>query len=139
MTFMQWDDAFAVGLPEIDKQHQWLIHTTNLLHDELARSAPDRAFIGEVLDGLMDYTVNHFILEEELFQRCSYPGGDAHKRLHDKFSATLMGVLQDFEAGADIASGMLELMKNWLVQHILIADKAYAPFVQPAINAQSAA
>ena len=139
MTFMQWDEAYAVGLADIDQQHQWLITTTNLLHDELAHSTPDRAFIAEVLEGLMDYTVNHFILEEALFQRCEYPAGDAHKRLHDKFSATLLGVLKDFEGGADIASGMRELMKNWLIQHILIADKAYAPYVQAAGRSQSAA
>jgi hemerythrin len=76
--------------------------------------------------------MNHFILEEELFQRCNYPGGAAHKRLHDKFTATLMQVLTDFEAGGDIASGVLELLKDWLIQHILVADKAYAPHLAQA-------
>lgn len=132
MTFMPWSEEFAVGLERIDQQHRWLVDTTNELHDALHGETLRREQIQALLEGLVDYTMNHFILEEEMFERCNYPGGAAHKRLHDKFSATLMQVLTDFEAGGDIASGVLELLKDWLVQHILVADKAYAPHLAQA-------
>ena len=128
MTFMPWNDAFSVGFNGIDEQHRWLFSATNRLYDELNKEARDRAVIADVIEGLMDYTMNHFIIEEELFQRYGYPQAQAHKALHDQFTATILCTLVDFENGADIGNDMLELLKNWLVQHITKTDKAYAPF-----------
>jgi hemerythrin len=137
MTFMPWSDDFSVGMDRVDQQHHWLVDMTNLLHEELGRETLDRRFVQHALEGLVDYTVNHFILEEELFQRCNYPGAQAHKQLHDRFTATIMQVLTDFEAGGDVGSGVLDLLKNWLTQHILIADKAYMPYVGNLEQTQS--
>ena len=69
MPFMPWTAELELGLPEIDDQHRQLVALTNALHDELSKATPDRAAIGHILEGLVDYTVNHFVLEEELFAR----------------------------------------------------------------------
>ncbi|MDQ3059098.1 MAG: bacteriohemerythrin [Pseudomonadota bacterium] len=125
---MPWNDDFSVGLDEVDEQHQWLFEATNRLHDEMNKEVHSRAVIGEILEGLMDYTMNHFIMEEELFERYGYPQAQAHKALHDKFTASIMSTLMDFEDGADIENEVLEILKNWLVQHIMKTDTAYVPF-----------
>lgn len=129
MTFMQWSDALSVGLGRVDEQHRWLVDATNRLHGELARQQQDRAVIGSILEGLMDYTMNHFIMEEELFQRFGYPQAAAHKAMHDQFTQTVMHTITQFEGGADVGSEVLDLLKNWLTQHIMVADKAYVPFL----------
>lgn len=129
MTFMPWSDALSVGLTSVDDQHRWLVDATNRLHSELSSAQPDRQVTGEIIEGLMDYTMNHFIMEEELFQRYSYPEAAAHKALHDRFTATVMDVLMRFESGDDVGLEALDFLKNWLVEHIMRADKAYAPFL----------
>ena len=135
MTFMIWTDELSVGLPHIDHEHHWLVGATNRLHDELSKPAPSHAVVADTLHGLMDYTVNHFVGEESLFERVRYPHADAHRALHDRFTAQVMGLIHDHEEGKDIGIATLDLLKNWLINHIMGADKAYAPFILAASTA----
>ena len=130
MTFMPWRDDFSVGLDEVDVQHQWLFDATNRLHSEMNQPSPNRAVIGTILEGLMDYTVNHFVMEEELFERYGYPQAQAHKALHDKFTASILSMLTGFENGVPIENELLEMLKDWLVEHIMKTDTAYVPFLK---------
>lgn len=124
MAFMPWSDELKVGIEEIDEQHRWLVEQTNILHDALARDS-EAGILGEILECLVDYTMNHFIVEEELFSRLGYPEGEAHKAQHDRFCSRVMDLLQRHEAGETVGLQALELLKNWLVHHILTVDKAY--------------
>lgn len=130
MTFMPWSDDFSVELDEVDEQHKWLFDATNRLHDETNKAVHSREVIGEIIEGLMDYTMNHFIMEEEMFQRYAYPQAQVHKAQHDKFTASILHTLTDFENGADVENEVLETLKNWLVQHILKTDTSYVPFLK---------
>ncbi|HYQ38481.1 MAG TPA: bacteriohemerythrin [Pseudomonas sp.] len=128
MTFMPWTSELEVGITQIDEQHRWLVDKTNQLYDRLASAEPDTAEIAEVLDGLMDYTVNHFIVEEEIFQRLGYPQTEEHKAQHDRFTAQIMDLLQRHDSGERSGSETLELLADWLTHHILKVDKAYVAF-----------
>jgi hemerythrin len=128
MTFMPWTNELEVGITQIDEQHRWLVDKTNQLYDRLASAEPDTAEIGAVLDGLMDYTVNHFIVEEEIFQRLGYPQTEEHKAQHDRFTAQIMDLLQRHDSGERSGSETLELLADWLTHHILKVDKAYVAF-----------
>lgn len=130
MPFFPWTDDFVLGIEKVDEQHHWLVDMTNQLYDELAKPDPDRNVVGEIVEGLMDYTVNHFIVEEELFQRHDYPETAAHKAEHDRFTSNVMSLLQRFEDGADVNDDALNLLKEWLTHHILSVDKAYTPFLK---------
>lgn len=129
MTFMPWSDELSVGLGDVDEQHQWLVTLTNRLHDELGRADQNRAAVSAVLDELMNYTMNHFIMEEEMFQRFGYPQASQHKALHDAFTQQVLRTITDFEGGADVGRQVLDMLKNWLVHHIMVEDKAYVPFL----------
>ncbi|MGV8892763.1 MAG: bacteriohemerythrin [Burkholderiaceae bacterium] len=128
MTFMPWSEDFSVGLSVVDEQHRWLFDATNRIYDELNKETVDRKVIAEVIEGLMDYTMNHFIVEEVEFERYDYPDTRAHKALHNTFTSSIMNMLTNFEAGEAVENEMLELLKNWLLQHILKVDRAYVPF-----------
>ena len=128
MTFMLWSDDFSVGLDTVDEQHRWLFDATNRLHDELNKEVKSRVVIAELMEGLMDYTMNHFIVEEVIFERHDYPETRAHKALHSTFTGSIMNMLTDFEAGVEVENEVLELLKHWLLQHIMKVDMAYVPF-----------
>lgn len=129
MTFMPWTDALSVGLHEIDDQHRWLVDATNRLHDALHDHHCDRASLGAIIEGLMDYTMNHFVMEESLFERHHYPDAAAHKAQHNHFTAKVMQLLTDFEAGQDLGPEVLTLLRDWLQGHIMHTDKDYAPYL----------
>lgn len=130
MTFMPWSEALQLGIESIDDQHKWLVNATNQLHDEINQPSPDRAIIGQILEGLVEYTMNHFLMEEDLFLRLDYPETTGHKAEHDGFTSRTMNLLMQFEDGADLGSEALELLKNWLQHHILQVDRAYVPFLK---------
>lgn len=130
MTFMLWNDGIAVGIEEVDEQHRLLVDLINELHDALTAATPDPATIGHVLEGLMDYTMNHFIMEEEWFERHGYPDTVAHKALHNRFTSTIMNALTEFEDSQHVPYELLEFLKHWLIEHIMQTDKSYVPFLQ---------
>ncbi|SFN07657.1 bacteriohemerythrin [Marinobacter pelagius] len=124
MTFWPWSKELEVGIGEIDEQHKWLVDLTNQLHDALEGGA-DQEKTSEILESLMDYTMNHFIVEEDLFLRLGYPETDAHKAEHNKFTGQIMNLIERHENGDSAGEETLELLKDWLTHHILKVDKAY--------------
>lgn len=128
MAFMPWSNEFVIGIQTIDEQHHWLVDLTNQLYDELNTPTPDREKIGEIMEGLVDYTFNHFIVEEEMFQRYQYPETPAHKAEHDRFTKQAAELLGLHENGGTVSTQTLEFLKNWLKHHILEVDKEYVPF-----------
>lgn len=132
MTFMPWTEALQLGIDTIDQQHRWLVDATNRLHDEISKPEPDRFVLGDILEGLVDYTMNHFVLEEDIFLRLGYPETPAHKAEHDAFTANAMNLLLQFEDGESVGTSVLEALKEWLQHHILKVDRAYVPFLKSA-------
>ena len=133
MTFMPWPSDLMLGIPHVDAQHQHLVALINALHDELDNPIPDRAVVGEVLEGLVEYTHNHFIEEEVMFQRYGYPQATAHTAEHGQFTTQAMHWLLRFEAGEEVDLEAMAFLKHWLLHHILQEDRAYVPFLQAAI------
>ena len=132
---MQWSDEFAFGLDGIDGQHQWLFSATSALHDALSAATPDRKRIGELVEGLVDSTMTHFVGEEELFQRYGYPQAEAHKAEHDRFTASAFDLLNRFEAGEELPLSAADFLKDWLIHHIQKVDRAYVPFMREHMGA----
>ncbi|MFS2125596.1 bacteriohemerythrin [Pseudomonas sp. Pseusp97] len=130
MSFMPWNDDFVIGIERIDQQHRWLVDLTNALYDNLDGAEGTGQPIGELLEQLVEYTMNHFIVEEVLFQRLGYPGEEAHRAEHDRFNRQIIDLLYRHEDGEAVSLEALELLKDWLTHHILKVDKAYVGFFQ---------
>jgi len=128
MSFMPWNDEFVIGIERIDEQHRWLVDLTNALYDSLNGTDGEAQPIGELIEQLVEYTMNHFIVEEVLFQRLGYPGEEAHKAEHDRFNRQIIDLLYRHEDGEAVSVEALELLKSWLIHHILKVDKAYVAF-----------
>ena len=138
MPFMPWTPELELGLPEIDDQHRQLVALTNALYDELQGAAPQREEIGTILEALVDYTHNHFIVEEDLFQRYGYPQTADHQDEHNGFASKVMALLARFEGGEDVSVEVLEFLKDWLAHHICQVDRAYLPFLRAALEGRQA-
>lgn len=127
MALMPWNDELALGIASIDAQHRDLLDRVNLLHDQLGN--PKAA--GDILEDLVDATMNHFIAEEELLKRHGYAQADAHTSAHSGHTGKLVQLLDQFQAdAAAMNQASLSTLKDWLTQHILVDDKACAAFLQ---------
>ncbi len=130
MSFMPWTDELLTGISKVDEQHKWLVETTNQLHDEVTKPSPDVVVVGQTLRELVEYTFKHFIMEEELFKRLGYPGTESHLAQHNAFTNDITALLERHNSGETVSTEALDLLKNWLVDHIMKTDKAYVPFLK---------
>lgn len=139
MTFMPWSSALVLGVPSIDAQHHTLVDLLNTLYDEISHATPNRDTIAQVLEGLLDYTHNHFIEEEVMFLKYNYPQTQEHQAEHSHFTGLVQTWLLRFEQGEDVNLEVLAFLKNWLSEHICKQDRAYLPFMRQAMAAERAA
>lgn len=128
MSFFPWTEELVTDIAQVDEQHKWLVDASNRLHDEVSRPEPDNEAVGEILFGLVDYTYNHFIMEEELFARLGYPEADTHQAQHNAFTEKISCLLERYESGEGVTLEAMDLLKVWLTEHIMKTDKAYVSF-----------
>jgi hemerythrin-like metal-binding protein len=129
MPIVAWKDDYSVQIKDIDNQHCGLIDQINMLHDAMKQRKGSEV-IGTIVTELADYTQRHFMTEEQLFMKHGYPESAKHTREHNAFIDKVAGFQKDLKAGRVMLSmEVLNFLKEWLIGHIQIADKKYAPFL----------
>ena len=81
---IDWDDAFDVGIPEIDGQHRDLIETFNRLVETLQS---DGGYIHAItlINELTDKAQIHIDFENQLMKTAGYPDSGQHTEEHQNF------------------------------------------------------
>lgn len=129
MPIMTWNDSYSTGIAASDQQHKKLIELINTLHDAMAQGQA-KAALGKILGELVTYCASHFAMEEKLFDTHGYPDAAAHKEKHQKMTAKVLALQQQFEQGkAMMTLEVMEFLQQWLDKHILGTDKKYGPFL----------
>ncbi len=129
MALFEWGPKFCIGIQSIDDQHKKLVDYVNQLHEGML-SGKGADLMGPILQGLVEYTVNHFKYEEGIFSTHGYADAVAHKAEHDKLIQQVGDFHGKFKAGsATISTELMNFLKNWLMAHILGSDKKYVPFL----------
>jgi methyl-accepting chemotaxis protein/hemerythrin len=84
--------------------------------------------VGRVLNGLAEYTINHFADEERNFAQTNYPEETQHKALHKKLLEQVTELIGKFNAGEPlVAQDVINFLQDWLINHIKGVDKRYGP------------
>lgn len=131
MSFYEWSESMSVGVALLDSDHKALIETINQLH----RAVEDRReaeFLDQIFDDLVNYVEHHFAREERVMQACGYPGAADHRVEHLRFAQDMHYTRDRYFRGeeTDIGRELLDYLKDWLNQHILIDDMAYRPYAE---------
>ncbi|ABO22364.1 bacteriohemerythrin [Shewanella loihica] len=121
---IEWSDALDLNLAEINRQHKTLVHLINELY-YLLNNNYGLASIKRVVQGLIDYTANHFKYEETLFEQFGYPQDKQHTDSHHQLVGKVLAFQRRVEQGEDIGDELMAFLKSWLSQHIQKEDKAY--------------
>ena len=128
-SYLEWDDAYSVGIDSIDQQHKRLVNLINQLQTAVDYSTGEE-FEREALDELVDYTKTHFSYEEGLMQKYDYPEFEPHRAQHQKMIQQVEEVLAEYEQDQDRAMRhALDFLKTWLINHINGTDKEYSDFL----------
>lgn len=127
--FIKWSNVFSVNIRSIDDQHKELFRMINDLYAVWKGNKP-KDVVGSILNGLIDYTANHFKYEENLFAQHGYPETSNHMSAHKSLVSQVLDTKEKFETGKlTINMEVMNFLKNWLNNHILRVDKKYSTFL----------
>ena len=128
MPLMEWTEKLSVGIPSIDAQHKKLLAMANELYDAM-KAGHGKELLNKTLDGLINYTVTHFNYEEKLFGQTAYPDAGPHKKQHEDLKKQVLAIQEKMKGGVSYGHSMevMQFLKNWLTNHIMVVDKAYGP------------
>ncbi len=129
MTSVNWNEAYRLGLDAIDDQHASLFEMVERTRQAVVMRA-EHARILHLLGELEHYVSVHFTAEEAFMQSCHYPQFKPHQEVHLRFTDRIRQEKQAVLAGRHLTLDLLQFLNEWLVQHILVEDKAYAEHVQ---------
>jgi hemerythrin-like metal-binding protein len=120
-----WSDEFSLNTPEIDQQHQQLIELINQIWIATIDQQHNKLETLRIVYALERYTVTHFTAEEIFMREIGYPKFAAHKQAHDHFVARIRLEKARVAAGERLNLDIVHYLKDWLINHILVADKEY--------------
>jgi hemerythrin len=118
-----WTPALAIGVPEIDQQHQELFVRIERLVVGIIQG--ERGEIEQLLDFLGQYVVKHFGAEERWMIRSAYPDYVRHKSEHERFIRDYERMRLEYqESGPSVLVGMRvnNWIAEWLKGHISHSD-----------------
>ncbi len=137
MTFMKWDEQYAVHIRLMDDQHKRLFDMIDQFYLALHQKETQRA-MSELLKGLTDYSLYHFHAEERMMSLNNFPLYAAHKNAHEKFIITIHEFRERFDNGKLlIPIEVAQFIKQWLSTHILMTDKHLGKFLQQQATKES--
>ncbi len=130
MSFMEWSDRYSVGVAVFDDEHKKLIAIINELYDAV-KAGIDKLDLQRVSDKLVEYTLMHFKHEEMYFDDWAYPNSAAHIAKHAQLRQQVFEYRkQILEADSkELALDMLDFLRDWLNQHIMVEDRKYGVFL----------
>ena len=127
-----WNDSLLIGSKTVDEQHRQIFKLLSGLVSACEDgTAADK--LKETLDALVGYTVEHFIDEEALQLKHSYPGYEKHREMHNKFKVTVGDLVQRFTASGsskELVGDVNKVLVKWLVYHIKNEDKKIGAHIQ---------
>ena len=126
-----WRNEYSFGQATVDTAHQNLLVDMNAL----ARAVNVGAWeLTPPLLAQIQFAAAHdFTIEEELMEQDAYPFLDLHIRQHQRFFEYFGELRREIERGEEnrvyLAFRVKRLLTDWLINHILSADRHYGHFL----------
>ncbi len=132
MPQIQWSSNYAIGVKEIDTQHQELVNNLNQLLEACAQGKGKEA-INEMIGFLGEYVSFHFATEERFMKQWNYPDAPAHIQEHRNFIQTVDHLRREI-AQETIGPGTVikvnRIVTDWLINHIIKVDTKLGAFLK---------
>ena len=132
IAYIQWNDSYSVGYGYIDRQHKKLVDIVNTFY-EAVKHGQEADLPYKILNRLTAYAEEHFRDEETAMELAGCPAEmvKKHKAVHEELVKEIFKVaekaLTDNSTKALVETG--DLLRRWLLEHILDEDMQYAPWV----------
>ena len=130
MSYIDWSANFNIEIDSIDQQHKKLAEIINTLYDAMKQGKGQQE-LNHTFAELARYTQNHFKYEEDLFDKFGYLQAMSHKKEHTDLLNKVALYAEHYQNGKIMMSlEVMDFLKSWLMNHILVTDKAYSAFLK---------
>jgi hemerythrin len=128
-----WDSAYETGHATIDAQHRELLGIVNGLESAQTEASDSGDAVLGVLSHIMDYSLSHFAMEEELMAEVGYPTAAFEEMVqqHQEFTSNARMCAVEFGRGELVSMLPLQsFLTAWLLEHVIELDKRLAEFIR---------
>jgi methyl-accepting chemotaxis protein len=121
---LEWGPAWVTGHPIVDADHKMLVQYVNELNTAMMHGVGHDVASG-ILDKLVQYTVDHFRREEEIWTKGGLSSLNNHKKIHVDLVDKVKSFQTDFNNGkASLTADLMVFLREWLINHVFKTDKA---------------
>lgn len=121
-----FDESHLIGVDSIDEQHRQLVRMVNQINRAVKDGRSEQE-LQTLVSGLVAYAAMHFETEHTFMLEHGYPDRAAHDEQHRELLAQVGNLANRFAAGDELK--LLQTIKDWLIGHILHADKPLGAFL----------
>ncbi|SDZ80949.1 hemerythrin [Desulfuromusa kysingii] len=128
--FIIWTEKYSVENTVLDNQHKYLIKIINNLYNG-THGDEGQYNVKTIIDELWRYTDVHLKTEEKMLQNINYHQLDSHIQLHGEMVEKIKSwnLTSDCNEKEELTA-LLDFLKKWWTNHILIEDHKYVEFMQ---------
>jgi len=134
-----WTERLAVGVDELDAQHQELYRRVNAFLAALSERRA-AAELEPLVRYLREYVREHFGDEQRLMEFCFYPGLGEHLAEHHRFEAEYEALAAELARTGPtfgLAKRLVALLTDWLDRHLSTTDRAFGAFLAAHLGRRS--
>jgi hemerythrin-like metal-binding protein len=128
----KWDDNYDIGIESLNQQHQNFIKIASRLMEMASKDSVNKDELDDMIKELEKYAFYHIDTEETYFAEYKYPDAAAHIADHNRYRETVKLIVKksgDPEMDVKTLAQECALFSGkWLIKHIQVMDKKYAPF-----------
>lgn len=129
MNTFNWNDSYDVKVARFNDQHKFLFEIIKDLYNAM-ENKDDRLALAFIINKIVQYSKEHFSEEEICLLNNQYPNYEKHRKQHKLFLDKIVQFSSDYNSGKYLLHvDILLFLKNWVLQHILVADKEYGDFL----------
>ena len=119
----QFTKDCLIGIPQIDKEHEYLFELVNKAYDALTSSEEEHILIAKnILVKLQNYAKTHFAHEEAYMESIHDPELAMQKKEHLAFIEKVDILTATAEVNEQVLHEILKFLTRWLYRHILSSD-----------------
>ena len=124
--WIKFNNAYLVGVYELDVQHRQLVQLINQLNSVLSKDDTELEF-NRLFQSVIDMVLIHFDTELKLMKQYNYPGIASHDLEHQHLVANLENLVKQLHQGNELLA--LQSLKDWVICHFQTTDKSFGKFL----------
>lgn len=129
LPIFYWRNEYCINIRKIDDHHQQMLEKANKLCEAIV-SKRETHILEASINFFIDFVLYHFAEEENLLKEHYYNDYESHRNEHRKLIEDVLKIKEQISNdGIEMNMEVLDLFKDWIINHILTEDRKYGPYL----------